>query len=110
MKKTDAEADTGLKVRVTSQDFKPGFDTNRRIADLLRVPPEEPVPDYCESPELTYDLLVSRCEVLASAPTASGDSVLLFDHLDGVCVASGACWAHTLASALLCKLEEKAKV
>lgn len=99
-----------LKVRIIPEGFMPGPDANRRIADLLHVPVENPVPEYCESPELTLSLLESRCEVLLSVPTVSGDSVLVFDHLDGVCVASGACTAHTLASALLCKLEEKRKV
>ena len=105
-----APSETTLPVRVTSQDFRAGFDTNRRIADLLRVPVEDEVPDYCERPDLTLPLLETRCDTLLGVPTVSGDTVLVFDHLDGVCVATGACWAHTLASALLCSLEEKRKV
>lgn len=102
-------AEVTLPVRVTSQDFKPGFDTNRRIADLMRIPVEDEVPDYCESPALTATLLESRCGALRRFEDASGQPVLVFDHLDGLCVASGASWAHTLASALLCSLEESPK-
>lgn len=102
-------AETSIPVRVTSQGFTPGFDTNRRIADLMRIPVEDAVPDYCESPELTMTLLESRCDTLTRLEDVSGASVLVFDHLDGLCVASGACWAHTLASALLCSLEESPK-
>jgi len=101
--------ETRIPVRVTSQEFKPGFDTNRRIADLMGIPVENEVPDYCESPDLTANILESRCDTLTRLEDVSGASVLVFDHLDGLCVASGASWAHTLASALLCSLEESPK-
>lgn len=99
-----------IKVRATGVDFVPGFDTNRRIADLLGVPVEEAVPDYCESPDVTRPLLESRCGALRGFATVEGGSALLFDHLDALYVTVTTSPAHCLASALLCSLEDKPKM
>lgn len=106
MAKTDLE----VKVRVTSEGFTPGWDCDRRIADLLGVPVENEVPGYCEAPGMTLALLRARCDTVLTLPTASGASSVVFTHLDGLCVATGASLSHALASALLCSLEERAKV
>lgn len=102
--------DSAATIRVTSQGFTPGWDCNRRIADLLGVPVEDEVPNYCEAPELTRAMLETRCDTLLSVPNDEGRSVLVFSHLDGLCVASGLRESHALASALLCSLEESPKV
>ena len=101
---------TEATIRVTSDGFTPGWDCNRRIADLMRVPVEDEVPDYCESPELTLNLLQTRCDTVFSASDDNGRSTVVFSLLDGLCVAVGACIQHALASALLCSLEESRKV
>ena len=103
-------AESNPTIRVTSEGFTPGWDCDRRIADLLRVPVSDEVPRYCDRPELTRELLQARCEVVFSRFDDSGVSRVLFTHLDGFCVASGASEAHALASALLCSLEERPKV
>jgi hypothetical protein len=103
-------ADQETTIRVTSKDFIPGWDCDRRIADLLRIPVTDEVPSYCDRPDLTRALLESRCETVVALPEREGVSVLLFSHLGGLCVAMGARESHALASALLCSLEESPKV
>lgn len=98
------------KVRVTSEGFNPGWDCDRRIADLLGVPVENEVPRYCDTPGVTLDLLRARCDTVLTLPNDSGSSSVVFTHLDGLCVATGASLSYALASALLCSLEERAKV
>lgn len=98
------------KVRVAGEGFTPGFDCDRRIADLLRVPVEEPVPSYCESPELTLTLLQKRSGLVWERQSTSGASVVVFTLVDALAVATAACREHALASALLCSLEESPKL
>lgn len=97
-------------IRVTSEGFVPGWDCNRRIADLMRIPVEDEVPNYCESPDLTRTLLQTRCDTVLSAFDAEGQSTVVFSLLDGLCIARGARESYALASALLCSLEETPKV
>lgn len=98
------------KCRVTGEGFRPGFDCDRRIADLLGIPVDEPVPGYCESPDLTRTLLETRTGAVWERQTPEGASVVMFGMLDALGIAMGACREHALASALLCSLEENPKM
>lgn len=105
-----ATSEITMKIRVTSDGFTPGFNCNRRIADLLRVPVEDEVPDYCARPDLTEEILQKRVGSVETLPQPCGAVMVVFAHLDALCVAVAPLREHALASALLCSLEEGPKL
>lgn len=96
-----------IEIRHAGRDFKPGFDCNRRIADLLRVPLEDEVPDYCARPDITLPLLTERAQgAVTELPMPMGQFGVVFTHKDVTYATVQRCQGHALASALLCNLEE----